>query len=259
MSGRIINGDSREAIPLVPVHLVITSPPYNVGVDYEGHDDVQSAREWYKLMEDVLSVAWERLVLGGRMCVNVQHESGRSPAVPTGFLIQDIMEKFFAGYNRGTIVWDKSAGAGPRTSWGSWQSPANPVLRGEYEVIYVYSKGSLALEGDTEPDISKQEFLTATKDVWRDTGSVTNEVRRSDGDVIGSHPAPFPVKLAQRLIQLYSFPGQMVLDPFFGSGTTGLAADALGRDWIGVEQSREYCELAAKRIAPFEGMEVPIE
>ncbi len=258
MAGRIICGDAREVMPAEPVHLVVTSPPYNVGIEYDDHEDVMRPGDWYAMLAMVLLNAWDRLVPGGRMAVNVQHGSGRSPAYPIGMYVQQILEMMPEAYNRGAIVWDKSAAAGQRTSWGSWQSPSNPVLRGEYEMIFVYSKGP-ALEGDTEPDITKEEFLAATKDVWRDIGATSNEVRRADGVLLGEHPAPFPVRLAQRLIQLYSFPGQTVLDPFFGSGTTGLAAQELGRDWIGVELSREYCEMAAQRIALFEGMEVEVE
>lgn len=265
MSGRIICADAANGWPkdTGPVQLVVTSPPYNVGIEYDNHDDTMKPSQWKGMITKVLMWSWDSLEVGGRMCVNVQHESGRNPAVPIGMWTQQILESLPGAQNRGAIVWDKgaAAGGGSRTSWGSWMSPSNPVLRGEYEMIYVYSKDSPQLDNFMEavPDIKRDEFLAASKDVWRDTGATSNEIRRADGVLLGTHPAPFPVKLAQRLIQFYSFPGQMVLDPFFGSGTTGLAAEELGRDWIGVDISHEYCEMAAKRIALFEGMEVKVE
>ncbi len=251
MSGRIICGDSRVAIPDTPVQLVVTSPPYNVGIDYDTHEDEMSWGEWKMLVARVLSQAWHRLVPGGRMAVNIQHTYGRKPALPLGHHVEDIMLQLSRAHYMGAVIWDKSAAVGPSTAWGTWRSPRHPVFRGEYEMVYVMAKGGWQLEGDTEPDILATEFKNATADVWRDIGTTSQD--RS------GHPAAFPVRLAQRLIQLLSYPGQTVLDPFFGSGTTGLAAEATGRDWIGVDISEEYCDLAAKRIAPFEGMEVPVE
>lgn len=262
MSGRIFCGDSgstevMNGIGQGTVDLVVTSPPYNVSKAYDAHEDDMSPREYAALLSRVIFNSWTALRRGGRICVNVHHESGRNPAIPLGLYVQKLLEGQKGSLNRGTIVWDKGASAGPRTSWGSWQSPANPVLRGEYEVLYVYSKGDMTNPAPAEgvlPDISKQEFLDATKDVWRSFGR-DEKITESSVD----HPAPFPVGLARRLIQLYSWPGQTVFDPFFGSGTVGLAAEQTGRDWVGVDISEEYCKLAARRCAPFDGMEVPIE
>ena len=252
MNGYIVCGDSRESIPRDPVELVITSPPYGVGIDYDVADDSMTRDEWRDLMQQVLGAAYQRLVSGGRICVNVHHDAGRDNAFPTGMVIQQILDGLPGALNRGTIVWDKSAAAGVSTAWGSWLSPANPTLRGVYESIYVYSKYELSRypASGVESDITKKEFLAATADVWRDIGTVSQ--------LQTGHPAAFPVRLAQRLIQLYSWPGDTVLDPFFGSGTVGLAAEELGRRWIGVELSEDYCELAARRIAPFDGMEPEI-
>lgn len=262
MSGLIIHGDSTlpSLVPHGSVQLVVTSPPYGVGKEYDDHNDTREG--WMEMLGKVFWRSWQALENGGRMCVNVHHESGRSPSYPTGMLVQQMLEQLPDSINRGTIVWDKKAEAGPSTAWGSWMSPANPSLRGTYEMIYVYSKATMARDvpwsdgqGTDLPeptlvkaDITGSEFMKASLDVWSDIGT-----RSEPG-----HPAPFPVGLPQRLIQFYSWPGDMVYDPFLGSGTTGLAAQELGRDWVGSEISAEYCKLASRRCATFEGMEVEI-
>jgi site-specific DNA-methyltransferase (adenine-specific) len=261
MSGRIICGDARTAIPDVPVHLMVCSPPYNVGMAYDEHEDLMDPREWRKLLWDVFRESWDRLVDGGRMAVNIQHTYGRAPAQPLGHEVERQLLELPRALYRGAIIWDK--GAVNTTGWGSWRLPRNPVLRGCYEMIYVVSKGSYAHEhwsgdGDAVSDITAEEFRLATADVWRlNTKDRTIRTGRKGQEFF--HPAPFDHTLAQRLIQLYSWPGDTVLDPFFGSGTTGMAAEELGRDWIGVDISEEYCRGAARRIAPFEGMEVQVE
>ena len=262
MTGRIIIGDAAEVkLPTSSIDLVVTSPPYNVGTEYADHDDAMSLEEWKSLMEASLSNAWDALVQGGRMCINIIHENGRSPAIALGLHVQTILESLPDSLNRGTIIWNKGASTAPSSAWGSWMSPANPTLRGSYEMIYVYSKKTLAgrylSDGEYKADISSDEFMKATLDVWNDIGTVSNNITRGSGEYLGTHPAPFPTRLAQRLIQLYSYPGMMVLDPFLGSGTTGLAASQLNRDWIGIEISQSYAEMAQDRIPLFPGLNVP--
>lgn len=239
----IVVGDARTAIPDVPVHLVVTSPPYNVGIDYESHDDEMSPDEYRSLIYDVLLGCWDQLVPGGRMAVNVVEAAGRSPAYPVGNLVQTEMLSLPDALYRGAIVWNKGAAAGSSTAWGSWRSPSNPVLRGVYEMIYVISKDSMTLTGDTKDEMTADEFTQATIDVWNVGTAAPSE--------LGLHPVPFPHQLAARLIALYSHKGQTVLDPFFGSGTTGLAAEMLGRNWVGVELSAAYAEVARKRISDY--------
>ncbi len=274
MSGRIIHGDARFAIPRVPIELVVTSPPYNVGIEYDDHDDVMTHDDWYAMVDDVLTAAWDQLVDGGRMAVNIQHSYGRKPLIPLGRDIEEMLMGMQDSLYRGCIIWDKGAAAGSGTAWGTWRKPLNPVLRGEHEMIYVFSKGRYDLLPPTElveryyplkipEEIKRDEFHAATIEVWREwEGRLTTNKKSTaykDRGHDDGHPAAFPVSLARRLIQLYSWEGNTVLDPFFGSGTTGTAAEELNRSWIGVDISREYCDLAASRTAPFEGMEVSIE
>jgi site-specific DNA-methyltransferase (adenine-specific) len=142
---------------------------------------------------------------------------------------------------RGEIIWDKAASASSSTAWGSWQSATNPTLRDTHEYILVFSKGSYRrekMEG-RQSTISKEEFLEFTKSVW----GFPSESARKVG-----HPAPFPVELPYRLIQLYTFSNEIVLDPFMGSGQTAVAALKAGRHFLGYEISTEYIRLAEKRI-----------
>jgi site-specific DNA-methyltransferase (adenine-specific) len=142
---------------------------------------------------------------------------------------------------RGEIIWDKAASASSSTAWGSWQSATNPTLRDTHEYILVFSKGSFRrdkMDGRVST-ISKEEFLEFTKSVW----GFPSESARKVG-----HPAPFPIELPYRLIQLYTFSNEIVLDPFMGSGQTALAARKAGRYFMGYETSEKYVELAMRRI-----------
>jgi len=147
------------------------------------------------------------------------------------------------GFNmRGEIIWNKAASASPSTAWGSWQSAANPILRDIHEYILVFSKGDYKREkGKKENTHSKEQFMEWTKSIW----TMNAESARKIG-----HPAPFPEELPYRLIQLYSFKGDIILDPFMGSGTTAVSALKADRKFVGYEINKEYIDLAKKRIEP---------
>ena len=140
---------------------------------------------------------------------------------------------------RGEVIWQKAKSAGGSCAWGSWMSAKNPTLRDVHEYVIVASKGSYARVRKGEDTISKEEFLEATVSIW----DILPESARRVG-----HPAPFPVELPRRLIELYTFEGDLVLDPFLGSGSTAVAAVETGRHYIGYELSAEYIELAERRI-----------
>lgn len=230
--------DSRDMsiLPDESVHLMVTSPPYNVGKEY---DDDLGLDEYRTLLRGVCYEVYKKLVVGGRACINVAN-IGRRPYIPLhGFVIDDMLE---IGYlMRGEIIWDKAASAGASTAWGSWMSAANPAMRDVHEYILVFSKGTMRRDGgDRKSTITKDEFLEYTKSIW--SFSTESAIR------VG-HPAPFPVELPYRLIQLYTFEGDVVLDPFCGSGTTCVAALKTGRHYIGFDNNPEYVELARRRIA----------
>ena len=146
-------------------------------------------------------------------------------------------------FMRGEIIWNKASSASPSTAWGSWQSAANPVLRDIHEYILVFSKESFSRKrGNKKDTISKEEFLEWTKSVW----TFPAVSARSIG-----HPAPFPEELPHRLIQLYTLKGDVVLDPFCGSGTACLVALKDGRYYIGYDIEPKYVELTNQRIKAY--------
>jgi len=242
---KIIHGSCEQMsqIPDSSLHLMITSPPYNVSKDY---DNDLSLNEYLTLLKTAFSETYRVLVNGGRACINVAN-LGRKPYIPLSDYISKMMIEI--GFNmRGEIIWNKAASASPSTAWGSWQSAANPTLRDIHEYILVFSKGDYKRERKKEElekrknTISKEQFMEWTKSIW----TMNAESARRIG-----HPAPFPEELPYRLIQLYSFTNDIILDPFIGSGTTGVAALKTDRFYIGYDTDEEYIKLAEKRLEPF--------
>ena len=234
---RILHKSAQEMseLPDKSVHLMVTSPPYNVGKDYDAD---LSLGEYRAFLKDVWAETYRALVPGGRACVNVAN-LGRRPYLPLhAFIIADMLEAGFL--MRGEVLWDK--GPSPSTAWGTWQSAGNPTLRDTHEYVLIFSKQSFSrpkVEG-RRSTISRDDFLEFTKSVWHFTSESASRV---------GHPAPFPVELPARLIQLYTYEGEVVLDPFMGSGSTALAAVQAGRRYVGYETDAAYVELAEGRIA----------
>ncbi|MCH9781047.1 MAG: site-specific DNA-methyltransferase [Alphaproteobacteria bacterium] len=223
-------------LPDNSVHLMVTSPPYNVGKAYD-HD--MTMQEYMEMLDRVWRETYRVLAPGGRACINVAN-LGRKPYIPLSALITCRMIDM--GFlMRGEIIWHKAASAGTSCAWGSWRSPTNPVLRDTHEYVLVFCKEEFARRSDTgTPTVSKDDFLDGTKSVW--------EFPAVSAKRIG-HPAPFPEELPRRLIELYTFSGDVVLDPFLGSGQTALAAVKGGRQWVGYDISAEYIALAEQRIS----------
>lgn len=222
-------------IPDNSVDLMITSPPYNVAKEY---DEDLSLQEYLQLLKDVFSETFRVLVNGGRACINVAN-IGRRPYIPLSDYISQMMIDL--GFNmRGEIIWNKAASASPSTAWGSWKSASNPILRDIHEYILVFSKGDYKKEKNNKDNtISKENFMEWTKSIWT--------MKAESAKRIG-HPAPFPEELPYRLIQLYSFKNDIILDPFMGSGTTALASLKSGRKFIGYEIKEEYVKLSYDRL-----------
>ena len=230
------SSEEMAELPDGSVHLMITSPPYNARKEY---DQDLSLDEYRDLLRRVFRETYRVLVSGGRACVNVAN-LGRKPYIPLhAYVIADMLD---LGYlMRGEIIWDKGGSAGRSTAWGSWRSAANPVLRDVHEYILVFSKESLARGSDGHATtIGRESFLDWTKSVWTFPAVSARQV---------GHPAPFPEELPRRLMELYSFRGDIVLDPFCGSGTTCLAALRADRRYIGYEVEASYVRLAEKRLA----------
>jgi modification methylase len=232
------SSESMDELPDSSVHLMITSPPYNVSKEY---DEDLTLDEYRGLLRRVLRETYRVLVDGGRACVNVANV-GRKPYLPIhAFLADDMIKLGFS--MRGEIIWNKGGSAGPSTAWGSWKSATNPTLRDVHEYILIFSKRSFARDGSGKKStIERDEFLEYTKSIW----TFPSESARRVG-----HPAPFPVELPRRLIQLYSFEGDVVLDPFAGSGSTCLAALQTNRSFVAYEKYRRYVRLAENRLREF--------
>jgi site-specific DNA-methyltransferase (adenine-specific) len=232
--------EDMSELPAGCVHLMVTSPPYNAGKEY---DEDLTLDEYRALLRRVFAESYRVLASGGRACINVAN-LGRKPYVPLhAYLIQDMLD---IGYQmRGEIIWDKGSSASSSTAWGSWRSAANPVLRDIHEYVLVFSKESFARKADGRRNtIARQDFLDWTKSVWSFPAASARRV---------GHPAPFPEELPRRLIELYTFGGDVVLDPFCGSGTTCLAAKRLERHFVGYEINPDYVRLAESRLADLQG------
>ncbi|MAT49022.1 MAG: SAM-dependent methyltransferase [Euryarchaeota archaeon] len=240
---KIVCEDSRKLsfLPDNCVHLMITSPPYNACKEY---DEDLSLNEYLGLLKDVFEETYRVLVPGGRAAINIAN-LGRKPYIPLSTYINQIMKEI--GFlMRGEIIWDKSASAGSSCAWGSFKSASNPCLRDIHEYILIFSKGDyklprLKIEKEERCDtIESKEFVEFTKSIWRFPTVSAKRV---------GHPAPFPVELPRRLIELYSFNGDIVMDPFMGSGSTCIAALDTNRRYLGIDIDQEYCELALNRIS----------
>lgn len=229
------SSERMEELPDECVHMMVTSPPYNVGKEY---DRDLSLDEYRAFLRRVWAEVLRVLVPGGRAAINVAN-LGRKPYLPlSSYILSDMLE---LGYlMRGEIIWNKDTSSTSSTAWGTFGSARNPTLRDIHEYILVFSKGTFSRVSPGRRDtISREEFLEWTKSVW----TFPAEPARRIG-----HPAPFPIELPRRLIRLYTFEGDVVLDPFIGSGQTALAALESRRHYIGYEINEAYVMLARKRI-----------
>jgi site-specific DNA-methyltransferase (adenine-specific) len=253
----IWTGDAREmdrfgSVADNSVALVVTSPPYFAGKEYEavlGVGHVPADYDAYLgMLHDVFGQCFEKLEPGGRIAVNVAN-LGRKPYRSLSRDVVDLLERL--GYLlRGEIIWQKSHAAGGSCAWGTYQRPGNPVLRDISERIIVASKGRFdrAMTPDQrataglphEGTITMDEFVDATTDIW--------DLPTESATRVG-HPAPFPVELPRRLIELYTYRGDLVLDPFMGSGSTAVAAVRTERHYAGFDTDPHYVTLAEQRVA----------
>lgn len=250
----IFDGDARhmDKVDDDSVALVVTSPPYFAGKEYEaalgeGHVPATYA-EYLAMLEAVFAECARKLEPGGRIAVNVAN-LGRKPyrslSGDVAWILQDRLRLLL----RGEVIWIKARGAAGSCAWGSFQRPANPVLRDLSERIIIASKGRfdralnprqrLAKDLPSEASLFRDEFMEATTDLW--------EIPAESATRVG-HPAPFPVELPERLMHLYTYRGDLVLDPFMGSGTTAVAALHTERHYVGYDTDPNYVRQAKERI-----------
>ena len=238
---QIICGDSEEILSRLPdncVDLIITSPPYNFGLEYSSSGDSAHWKAYLDKLYRVFTEGIRVLKYGGRFIVNVQ------PLFSDYIPLHHLISSFFMNQKmiwKGEILWEKNNYNCKYTSWGSWKSPSSPYLKYTWEFIEIFCKGSLKKNGKSEDaDISDEEFKSWVVAKW----SIGPERRMKQYN----HPAMFPEELVERCLKLFSFQGDIILDPFNGAGTTTAVAARTGRHFVGLDISSEYCSSARERL-----------
>lgn len=242
-TNKIINADAKKTMEKIPsnsIHMAITSPPYNVGLDYSEHGDNMDYDSYLDWLETVFRELYRILVDGGRFALNI---------APTGIGVfkpihHDLSERLrdIGFIFRAEILWYKQ-NIYKRTAWGSWKRPSNPHVMPSWEYVFVYSKDNMKLNGDSKKsDITTDEFKQFSDAFWH----IQPETKRN------GHPAPFPEDLIYRLIKYYTYKNNIILDMFGGTGTTALVAHKTKREFIHIDTSKEYCNIAQKRIMEYD-------
>ncbi len=236
---KLVNADvlHRNLFEKESFDLIITSPPYNVGIEYDNYNDEMSYKEYLDFSYKWLSNCYYWSKKSTRMCLNVPLDKNKGGARPVASDITQIALK--AGWKyKSTIIWAEK-NISRRTAWGSWLSASAPNVIAPVEVIIILYKEEWKKPYKGTSDITKEEFIAWTNGLWEFNGESKKRI---------GHPAPFPRELPKRCIKLFSYVGEVVFDPFVGSGTTLIEALVNNRKAVGVEISKEYCELAKKRI-----------
>ncbi len=239
---RIICGDAEEVLKQIPgesIDIIVTSPPYQFGLEYAEDEDTKRWEDYFAKLGRIWAECERVLVTGGRIAVNVQPLF--SDYVPTHHLIS--LQLMSLGLLwKAEILWEKHNYNAKYTAWGSWRSPSMPYLRYTWEFVEVFAKGTHRKGGRREDiDITGEEFKKWVYGKWE----IAPETRMAK---LG-HPAVFPEELVRRLLLLFSYKGDVVLDPFVGTGTTALVAARTGRRYIGIDISEDYCKVAKRRLA----------
>jgi len=252
--GSIYQGDILEELNNIrdnSIDLVVTSPPYNIGINYgEEINDLKSWDDYWKWMEKIIGNLWCKLKDGGRICWNVQINVRRKGETRVNLMqrFKNIFDKWYV--DMGDIIWWEGT-LTKRTSWGSWLSASAPYIQMPAECILVYAKRSSKKEPVGTSDITKEEFMEWVTGMWTFTNNTVGV----------EHPAPFPPELPKRCIKLFSYVGDVILDPFSGGGTTLLVANNLKRKYVGIEINKEFVDWSIKRMTGIDylkdGFELP--
>lgn len=236
---KIYLGDCLKIMSQIPkraVSLIITSPPYNLSLGYDSYKDNLSHEKYLEWMKKVWKESYRVLRSGGRLIINIA-PTGISNFIPIHIDFVNICRELGFTY-RAEIIWYKQT-IRNRTAWGSWRSPKNPHVLPSWEYVLIFHKEKPQLEGyKSKIDITGEEFKAWSDAHWY----IPPETQRK------GHPAPFPEKLIKRLIKFYSYKEDVVLDPFNGTGTTTFVASKYNRQYIGIDVSEEYNQVALARL-----------
>jgi len=238
----IYNIDCLVGLKQIPdnfIDIIVTSPPYNFDMKYDTYNDKKSWQDFFDWLNEVWKECFRVLKKGGRLCVNIQPLF--SDYIPSHHIISNQLLNIGFLW-KGEILWEKNNYNCKYTAWGSWQSPSSPYLKYTWEFVEIFCKGDLKKKGNKENiDITGDEFKEWVYAKW----SIAPERKMKEY----GHPAMFPEKLVERLLKLFSYRGDIVLDPFNGVGTTTYVAKQLGRQYIGFDISKTYCDKAIERLS----------
>lgn len=228
---------NKNSLDINSVDLFVTSPPYNVGIEYNSVTDDNQYETYLEFTNKWLCNCFLWGKQGARLCLNIPLDKNKGGIQSVGADFIQIAKKIGWKYHT-TIIWNES-NISRRTAWGSWLSASAPYIIAPVELIVVLYKNAWKKAYKGVSDISKEEFLEWTNGLWSFNGESKKRV---------GHPAPFPRELPKRCIKLFSYVGDVVCDPFTGSGTTMIEALANKRKFLGLEIDKEYCSLAVKRL-----------
>ena len=239
---KIICGDCLKMLSKLPddsIDIVLTSPPYNYGMDYDSYDDKIGWNQYFEWIYDVFVECVRVVKDGGRIIVVIK--PCYTDNIPTHHRISQILENLGMTWKT-EIIWEQNNYSQKITSWGSWQSPSNPYIKTTWEFIEVFFKGSARKEGEKDDiDITGEEFKKWIYGRW----SLAPEGKMKQY----GHPAMFPEDVVERILKLFSYRNDVVLDPFVGTGTTAVVAKKLERKFIGIDISDRYCRIANERLS----------
>lgn len=244
---KLINGDSTdsELFNQEFIDLTVTSPPYNVDIQYGKHQDDMGYEDYLKFSKAWLTNLFNWTKPTGRLCLNIPLDKNKGGQQSVGADFTQLAKKIGWQYHS-TIIWNEG-NISRRTAWGSWMSASAPYVIAPVELIIILYKETWKKNHKGISDITKNEFMDWTNGLWSFNGESAKRI---------GHPAPFPKELPYRCIKLFSFVDDCVFDPFLGSGTTGVVAQNHQRNFVGVEVDKQYFQLAQKRIQQTKGFNV---
>lgn len=220
------------------IDLIITSPPYNVDIQYKSNNDKLNYNDYLEFSKKWIGQCYNWLKSDGRFCLNIPLDKNKGGHQSVGADLTRIAKDIGFKYHS-TIVWNEG-NISRRTAWGSWMSASAPYVIAPVELIVILYKDKWKkTSGSRKSDISKEEFMEWTNGLWTFPGESKKRV---------GHPAPFPIELPKRCIKLFSYVNDVILDPFMGSGTTIIAAFINKRKSVGFDIDKSYCDLAYKRL-----------